>query len=76
LIGKPDAWKLARPVWGWGQGETPWPTPLNRPPRKNKNKIAATVELGLRPGDLHHPVFLLFTENLHHETRAIIKMED
>jgi len=26
-FGKPDAWKLARPVWGWGQGETPWPTP-------------------------------------------------
>ena len=25
--GKPDAWKLARPVWGWGRGETPWPTP-------------------------------------------------
>ena len=26
--GKPDAWKLARPVWGWGRGETPRPTPL------------------------------------------------
>jgi len=26
--GKPDAWKLARPVWGWGWGETPRPTPL------------------------------------------------
>ena len=26
-IGKPDALKVARPVWGWGQGETPWPTP-------------------------------------------------
>ena len=25
--GKPDAWKLARPVWGWGRGETPRPTP-------------------------------------------------
>ncbi len=25
--GKPDAVKAARPVWGWGQGETPWPTP-------------------------------------------------
>ena len=25
--GKPDAWKLARPVWGWGGGETPPPTP-------------------------------------------------
>ena len=25
--GKPDAWKLARPVWGWGRGATPWPTP-------------------------------------------------
>ena len=27
LSGKPDAWKLARPVWGWGRGETPRPTP-------------------------------------------------
>ena len=26
--GKPDAVKAARPVWGWGQGEIPWPTPL------------------------------------------------
>jgi molybdopterin-synthase adenylyltransferase len=26
-FGKPDAWKLARPVWGWGRGETPRPTP-------------------------------------------------
>ena len=26
--GKPDAWKLARPVWGWGRGGTPRPTPL------------------------------------------------
>jgi len=25
--GKPDAWKPARPVWGWGRGETPRPTP-------------------------------------------------
>ena len=23
LSGKPDAWKLARPVWGWGRGEIP-----------------------------------------------------
>ncbi len=27
LSGKPDAWKLARPVWGWGRGEIPRPTP-------------------------------------------------
>lgn len=27
--GKPDAWKLACPVWGWGRGETPRPTPLD-----------------------------------------------
>ncbi len=26
--GKPDAWKLARPVWGWGRGGIPRPTPL------------------------------------------------
>ena len=26
--GKPDAWKLACPVWGWGRGVTPRPTPL------------------------------------------------
>jgi hypothetical protein len=25
--GKPDAWKLARPVWGWGRGAIPRPTP-------------------------------------------------
>lgn len=29
--GKPDAVKAARPVWGWGQGETPWPTPRVEP---------------------------------------------
>ena len=29
--GKPDAWKLARPVWGWGRGETPRPTPRLAP---------------------------------------------
>jgi hypothetical protein len=29
--GKPDAWKLARPVWGWGRGETPRPTPRRCP---------------------------------------------
>ena len=27
LSGKPDAWKLARPVWGWGRGVIPRPTP-------------------------------------------------
>ena len=26
-FGKPDAWKLARPVWGWGRGAIPRPTP-------------------------------------------------
>jgi len=26
--GKPDAWKLARPVWGWGRGAILRPTPL------------------------------------------------
>jgi len=26
-FGKPDAWKLARPVWGWGRGATPRSTP-------------------------------------------------
>ena len=28
--GKPDAWKLACPVWGWGRGATPRPTPHYR----------------------------------------------
>jgi len=28
--GKPDAGKLARPVWGWGRGATPRPTPPSR----------------------------------------------
>lgn len=27
LSGKPDAWKFARPVWGWGRGVIPRPTP-------------------------------------------------
>jgi len=26
-VRKPDAWKLARPVWGWGRGVSPRPTP-------------------------------------------------
>jgi hypothetical protein len=41
--GKPDAWKLARPVWGWGRGETPRPTPH----RQNFND----------PGDAHELTF-------------------
>jgi len=28
--GKPDAGKLARPVWGWGRGAIPRPTPPSR----------------------------------------------
>ena len=31
--GKPDAWKLACPVWGWGRGETPRPTPPRNEPK-------------------------------------------
>ena len=31
LSGKPDAWKLARPVWGWGRGAVPRPTPRGGP---------------------------------------------
>jgi hypothetical protein len=27
---KPDAWKLARPVWGWGRGAIPRPTPRHK----------------------------------------------
>ena len=27
LSGKPDAMKVARPVWGWGRGAIPRPTP-------------------------------------------------
>jgi len=27
LFGKPDALKGARPVWGWGLGAVPGPTP-------------------------------------------------
>ena len=30
MSGKPDAGKLARPVWGWGRGEIPRPTPPSR----------------------------------------------
>ena len=29
--GKPDAGKLARPVWGWGRGAIPRPTPRAGP---------------------------------------------
>ena len=42
LSGKPDAWKLARPVWGWGRGGTPRPTPLV----DNQGTAYATVNGG------------------------------
>jgi len=38
--GKPDAWKLARPVWGWGRGETPRPTPPRNEPKGVKTVLA------------------------------------
>ncbi len=40
--GKPDAGKLARPVWGWGQGVTPWPTPRAGP----AETAAARIDIG------------------------------
>jgi len=55
--GKPDAWKLARPVWGWGRGATPRPTPLfyrgvglallNRAFGKNRYLFGARIGWGL-----------------------------
>ena len=38
--GKPDAWKLARPVWGWGRGETPRPTPPRNLPAELETIVA------------------------------------
>ena len=43
--GKPDAWKLARPVWGWGRGAIPRPTPHAMPDLHAKNEAASA-----RPG--------------------------
>ena len=66
--GKPDAWKLARPVWGWGQGVTPWPTPRAGPAETaaaridlddwfgkmtpRKRRIAHALALGGRTGEV------------------------
>ena len=46
LSGKPDAWKLARPVWGWGRGGTPRPTPptASLPPTPSPVQRAANAE--------------------------------
>jgi len=38
--GKPDAWKLARPVWGWGRGAIPRPTPQVDDEDKRANDVA------------------------------------
>ena len=40
--GKPDAGKLARPVWGWGQGVIPWPDPHTGP----AETAAARIDVG------------------------------
>jgi hypothetical protein len=66
--GKPDAGKLARPVWGWGQGVTPWPTPHCGPAEvaatridfaawletlpSRDRKIAESLAIGNRTGEV------------------------
>jgi transposase len=46
--GKPDAWKLARPVWGWGRGETPRPTPPRNLPGDLETILAHCLAHGRR----------------------------
>ena len=46
--GKPDAWKLARPVWGWGRGETPRPTPPRNLPAELETIVANCLAHGRR----------------------------
>lgn len=41
--GKPDAGKLARPVWGWGRGAIPRPTPPSRS-RWNAEQVEESSE--------------------------------
>jgi len=56
LSGKPDAWKLARPVWGWGRGAVPRPTPLvgaASPPQQGFVPLARVLDTLIeRDGDL------------------------
>jgi DNA-binding CsgD family transcriptional regulator len=47
--GKPDAGKLARPVWGWGQGVIPWPTPRAGPAEVACLRIDFADWLALQP---------------------------
>ena len=50
--GKPDAGKLARPVWGWGQGVIPWPTPHAGPAATAAARIDVHDWFGrMRPRD-------------------------
>jgi len=42
--GKPDAMKVARPVWGWGRGVTPRPTPLAGIAGRLKDLFGPAVE--------------------------------
>jgi hypothetical protein len=42
--GKPDAGKLARPVWGWGRGAIPRPTP---PSARSAPPLEITHEIQL-----------------------------
>ncbi len=67
-FGKPDAWKLARPVWGWGQGVIPWPTPPRNLPRGLKTILGNCLAHGRRkvvdveerfPEDCRHVLELL-----------------
>ena len=47
--GKPDAGKLARPVWGWGRGVTPRPTPRTPVPDQASFRIDFPRWLALHP---------------------------
>ncbi len=53
MFGKPDAWKLARPVWGWGRGAIPGlhldghrsPVLANRFSRRQNNRIRIVTHI-------------------------------
>ena len=46
--GEPDAWKLARPVRGWGRGETPRPTPHRNLPGELQTILGNCLAHGRR----------------------------
>ncbi len=66
--GKPDAGKLARPVWGWGRGETPRPTPHGL-----ASGVAADINNGGLEEQVRYLVERLGTEHAERQLEELVE---